>query len=269
MHRLVCVLLLAASASAFAEKPKLVTLGLLVPKTFDPSAAGAMNDAIAAEVAKKGFFESISTRDVETLLGLERQKQLLGCGDQASSCLAELSGALGARFVLSGTLGQLGDSWQLSLQMTDTEKSSVAARSTRIAKDVTTLRLLLPWMVAEATNTPVPPQPSKTWPTVLLATGGVFIIGGGLSGVSAFNLEAALKHELDRGKTVPGLLGPVSDYATDEANIKAQKNGALLGFGLGVALAIWGYTLWPPDPMQKIAWHIVPLGQGAALAGTF
>lgn len=269
MNRLLCVVFLGVVSTAWAEKPKLVSLGLLVPKTMDPAVTGAMNDAVAEEIAKKGFFEVVSTRDVETLLGLERKKQLLGCSDEASSCLAELSGALGARFVLSGTLGQLGESWQLSLQMTDTQKSTVAARSTRIAKDVATLRLLLPWMVAEATNTPVPPQPSRTWPTVLIATGGLFVVGGALSGVSAFNLEASLKHELDRGKTVPGLLGPVADYQADEAAIKAQKNGALFGFAVGVALIAWGYSLWPPDPMQKLSLSVVPLGQGAAIAGSF
>jgi hypothetical protein len=37
------------------------------------------------------------------LLGLERQKQMLGCAEDSSNCLAELAGALGARFVLNGS----------------------------------------------------------------------------------------------------------------------------------------------------------------------
>jgi hypothetical protein len=39
----------------------------------------------------------LAQRDIAALIGLERQKQMMGCADAAStSCLAELAGALGA-----------------------------------------------------------------------------------------------------------------------------------------------------------------------------
>ena len=63
---------------------------------------------ITSEVQRRGFFQVISQQDIATMLGLERQKQLMGCADDSTSCLAELSGALGARFVMSGTLTRLG-----------------------------------------------------------------------------------------------------------------------------------------------------------------
>ena len=62
--------------------------------------AVALGEALTQELSRRGFFEVISAGDIRALLGVERQRALLGCSD--SSCTAELSGALGARFVLQG-----------------------------------------------------------------------------------------------------------------------------------------------------------------------
>lgn len=97
----------------------------------------------------------ISTKEVQSLLGLERQKQMLGCGEQGS-CLAELAGALGAKLVLSGTVGRLGEVYQLTLQMLDSAKAQTLSRSMRIAKTPELLRQQLPFAIAEATGTPAP-----------------------------------------------------------------------------------------------------------------
>jgi len=55
------------------------------------------------------------------MIGVERQ--LLGCSEEATSGVSELADAMGARFVLSGGLGRLGES---SFQLGD---SSSAATS--------------------------------------------------------------------------------------------------------------------------------------------
>ena len=46
----------------------------------------------------------VTPAEVMTLLGRERQRQLLGCGEAAESCLAELAGALGIDGVLLGEI---------------------------------------------------------------------------------------------------------------------------------------------------------------------
>jgi hypothetical protein len=61
-------------------------------------------------------FEVTSPRAVTTLLGLERQRQLLGCSDE-SSCIAELAGALGVESVLMGDLAKVGTSYQVNLKI--------------------------------------------------------------------------------------------------------------------------------------------------------
>src|ERR1035437_4610302 len=90
---------------AAGERPKLMVLELTTPAA-DSQAASALTDAVATEVAARGFFEVVSAKDMQTLQGIERQRQLVGCADE-SRCLMELAGALGARFVISGQLGRL------------------------------------------------------------------------------------------------------------------------------------------------------------------
>src|SRR5207248_3217749 len=115
---------------------------------------------ITTDLAQKKIFDVVSSKDFQTLLGMERQKAALGCGADSSSCLSELAGALGARFVLSGSLARLGDTYQLSLQTLDSTKAQPIGRSTRLAKDLATLRAQLGYTVAEATATPLPAPPS-------------------------------------------------------------------------------------------------------------
>src|SRR6185295_5852068 len=54
--------------------------------------------------------------DIAALLGLERQKQLLGCSDEQASCLAELAGALGVDGLLTGSLGKVGNGYVVEVK---------------------------------------------------------------------------------------------------------------------------------------------------------
>jgi hypothetical protein len=77
-----------------AEKPKLVLL-TLTDSGVDKEQLESVTERLATTLEARGVYEVISSKDVQTLLGLERQKQLLGCGETA--CYAELTGAMGAR----------------------------------------------------------------------------------------------------------------------------------------------------------------------------
>ncbi len=136
MNRALCFALLFSSL-VWAEKPKLVVLDLTPGGGADPQVVAAFTEALTATISKAGYFDVASSRDVAQLLGVERQKQLLGCSD--GSCMAELSGAIGARFILSGSLVKLGDSWQLTMTTLDTERSQPVGRAVRIASQLTAL----------------------------------------------------------------------------------------------------------------------------------
>jgi hypothetical protein len=111
-----------------APKQRLAVLELK-PEGASPELASTLSQVVAEQAGKTPGFEAISQAEIAALLNVQKQKQLLGCADE--SCLAEIGGALGAKLVLNGTLGKLGDSYVLSLQLLDTHKGKIQARESR------------------------------------------------------------------------------------------------------------------------------------------
>jgi hypothetical protein len=118
----------APTPAAGTQKQRLAVLEL---KAEGASAelATTLSQVVAEQAGKTPGFEAISQAEISAMLNVQRQKQLLGCADE--SCLAEIGGALGAKLVLSGTLGKLGDSYVLSLQLLDTHKGKIQSRESR------------------------------------------------------------------------------------------------------------------------------------------
>jgi hypothetical protein len=69
----------------------------------------------------------VTSSDVESLVGHEQQKQMLGCEENAS-CIAELAGALGVDKLCTGSLGKVEDTLVLSLRVIDVATSKVDSR---------------------------------------------------------------------------------------------------------------------------------------------
>lgn len=75
------------------------------------------SEYVAQQMATTGL-SVITPKQIATLLGMERQKQLLGCSDQATSCIAELAGALGVDGVVQGEAAKLeSGGFQVSLKV--------------------------------------------------------------------------------------------------------------------------------------------------------
>jgi hypothetical protein len=261
------LVLMVVAGAAHAEKAKLVVISLKAGGGLDASVASAMTDAVAAEVNARGFFQVMSSNDIATLLGVERQKQLLGCSDEKGSCLTELAGAVGARFVLSGSLAKLGDVVQLTLTTLDSQSAQPVGRATRLAKDLTALRGQLPFAVAEATATPLPPPPSRVLPFSLIGLGAASLIAGGVVGFFALSQETAINRELDNGMTNPSALTRLDSYQAQLATIGTQRTIALVALCAGAVLLVGGIVLMPSDSAVRLT--LVPTERGAVLVGLF
>jgi TolB-like protein len=122
------VLPLAASPAA---KQKIAVLDVRAVQGVAPGTATILT-AIVVDGASRGF-DVISQTDVASMIGFERQRQLLGCAED-SGCLAEIGGALGVDYVLSGQVGQIGSRYHLSLQLLDARKAKVASRVARFSE---------------------------------------------------------------------------------------------------------------------------------------
>ena len=131
MHALLALALLAAPAPARTAAPRVVVWDLKALQGVSPGAAEILTDLVATEVARPGRFQVMGRNDLASLLGLERQRRLLGCDE--ACCLAEIGGALGADYVLSGQVGTLGTQHRISLLLLDAKRAVPVARAARFA----------------------------------------------------------------------------------------------------------------------------------------
>lgn len=128
--RLVLLALVVASAPALAAGPreKLVVSDLSVGSADLEPMARTLLEQFMTELSRIDRFDVIGSSDVALMLGLERQRQLLGCAEQSASCLAEIGGALGARWLVSGALTRAGDLYRIDLKLVDTTMAKVVNR---------------------------------------------------------------------------------------------------------------------------------------------
>ncbi len=115
---------LAVSA---APRTKLAVTEIKAVQGVSPGTATILSDIVVSEVARAGH-DVISQSDIKAMVGFEQQKKMLGCTDD-SSCLAEIGGALGVDYMMTGQVGQIGTRFRISLLVVDTKKARVAGRS--------------------------------------------------------------------------------------------------------------------------------------------
>jgi len=100
-------------ALALAASPKLALPSFTGGR---PELASFCSERLADNLGAAGF-TVVSEKQMAALLGLERQRQLLGCANDSTECLAELSSALGADAVVTGSIVQLGSRLQLDVRL--------------------------------------------------------------------------------------------------------------------------------------------------------
>ncbi|MFC1610872.1 hypothetical protein ACFL6C_07930 [Myxococcota bacterium] len=85
----------------------------------------ALSDMLCNEIRSLGSFKVIGKEDIRSMLTLEEERQRLGsCTDQ--SCLAEMGGALGVRWVVVGNVSRFGETFLLNLKIIDVRRVQVA-----------------------------------------------------------------------------------------------------------------------------------------------
>ncbi|MBL8956084.1 MAG: hypothetical protein JNK82_35250 [Myxococcaceae bacterium] len=142
-------------------------------------------DRLARELRTQGL-EVITAEELGTLLGIERQKQLLGCNDEAKSCLAELGNALGAEATLVASVARLDQTFSTNLKLLSSQTGRVLAEEHLESKSE---RALLEDLssAAEVLARPLLPAPPpgtgrvRKLALVPLVAGVAFAVGGGVS----------------------------------------------------------------------------------------
>jgi len=101
---LVASLLAAGPALAADAKPKLAVLDFAA-NGASKELTSAASSAAANEIDRLGVFRIITADAIRDMLAFEKQRQMMGCAD--SGCIAEIGGALGVDYIISGKVTRI------------------------------------------------------------------------------------------------------------------------------------------------------------------
>ncbi len=110
---------------------------------------------MANELDRLGAFKVITSDAIRAMLALEKQKQMLGCTE--ASCLAEIGGALGVDYLVSGRVTALGgaggtQTFTLDLTLSSVKRAQREGSSIEVARSESELMGLVPRAVSRVTQ---------------------------------------------------------------------------------------------------------------------
>jgi hypothetical protein len=229
-------------------------------------AVASLTGLVVAALSAESSFEVVASEDVRKQMELEAERQTAGCEAASTSCLAEIAGALGARVVVYGSLGQLGETLVLTLNLFDSSDPSASGRAVvrettidLVANGVTpAVRELVAAyrrthpavegareraLVLDLEGTYTPPTPPEKENTLLVP--GIAAAGAGaLFGVAGAVLlvVSGLAHA---EATAPATLQKDVPGAYDRRDVTGWVGTAVsalgvVGIGAGIALVVLG-----------------------------
>lgn len=237
--------LLLALAARGAELPRVVVLDVAVNEGPGPerakteSLAAAIGEQLLTELGRNGRVKVIGKSDIATILGLERQRELMGCTDSSASCLAEMGGALGAQYIVAGAIARVGSQLRLDIKLLQADRGDVLVREGDvIASEESIFRVVarISEVVSDRLTREVSPEepaprgnrPARVLPLVGAGLGAVAaIVGGGLL-VTQSTSTGALQRD-------------IALYDIGEAHVAVSRLNAQRD--VGVALAISGVAV--------------------------
>jgi hypothetical protein len=247
----VCVLLAAAPVD-----PVRVAVPGLVGVGVEPALASALTERLVV-LARREALTFITSRDIATILSIERHKQLLGCG--SSDCMAELADALGAEVLLRGDLIHAGDTFTLVVKALRARDGRELVSDTVRAK---ALDQIQDWIEANASRFPdgiveqLRGHPTRGGPSwlrfaTLAAAAAVAGSGGLLLGLAYGQLGRLVSPEAMTPEQI--------DAAVADGRAKEISGIALLA--VGGALAVVSAVLFAVyDPGTQFSVALLPGG---------
>jgi len=266
-------------------RPSVAVLNVEGTLTGEKLDLAALTDVLATTVDEAGWFRVVSSRDVTAVLALERQKELLGCSaDQA--CIAELAGALGVEYVLSASVGKVGEAYVVSGRMVEARRGAGVARASTNASaaglvravratarkllegfragrpEAEQARLVLPGRDQRAEEEVDGAEPGRL--SLRLAAVGGLAPGAEAGAQRSVGVEAGLGWRLGEAweLTVTGVGGPTLG---GRVGVTRTLLDGGLRLSAGLRAAAWpGASAFGGGPVVELA---LPLGRRAALFG--
>lgn len=251
-----------------AAPMKLASPGF-TPVNADAKLVGFFSDHFAQRLQLAGL-DVVTQTEIGSLLGLERQRQLLGCADAGSSCLAELAGGLGVDGVIVGSVAKVGQSFVINVKIIGAQDArALATLSEKLLGEepvVDWLSQQAPLVAAKLVKSRPVAEPvagvaerasSPTrfgpWPFVVGAV-GVAAIGAGVAmNVSARNTAAAVARRD----------ASIGDVDATVAQGKGVEAGSWAAIGVGSAAVVAGVAMLVFNRAPPVAVSMAPMPGGA------
>lgn len=259
---------LSATAQPAAQpKRKVAVLALQAESGLSQGAANLLTELITTDLSKSEQYEVLSSADIATLLGFERQRQLAGCKED-DSCFAEIGSALGVDLLVTGSVGALGKVRVLTIRAYDAKKSRPFGRETTTVDDeaklVDATRATAAKLFGLVTPASVTPEPVVAKAAPRGPSAGWFVLGGAaLLAVGGLTLGLLANGDYERFKQQP-----FDDALGDAAKGKALAADVLFGTALAtgivsVVLLVLqkpdaATALWSTPPSGPLAWEVQP-----------
>jgi hypothetical protein len=263
---MVLCLLLQAALAADVEPPPAMAIAPMTLVGLAPELGQLAEERLSNRLGTRGY-KVVTPSDIAALIGMERQKQLLGCPDD--SCSSELGAALGVPLLLTSRLSKLGDRLELDVKVLRQRDGHVVARvSSTVGSDAELLKLMETTGDSIAAQlAPKYPFAWKLWVPVL--TGTAALLAGG-----ALWSWAELSRLAYVGKSTFPKVGTLTGLAAIDATFTQLQSLRLAGIvttSVGAALVLGGVVwnlLSPVVPVSVVA-APTPGGATFALGGTF
>ncbi|MBL8951950.1 MAG: hypothetical protein JNK82_14300 [Myxococcaceae bacterium] len=162
-----------------AEPVKLASTGFTCTGISEALCAGYAERFVG--VLSSGPNVRVTTqRDIAAVLGIERQKQLLGCSDDGSACMTELAAALGVDGILLGSITPTPNGYLVNIRIVHANDASAWLMKSDRVRSERALQESLDVTAEELYRSLAPSRAARVIPFVLLGAGAVAAIAGGI-----------------------------------------------------------------------------------------
>lgn len=237
------VLLLATATPAPGSTIKILVLDIKA-ESINTETTRALRDEVTVELSRAPQLSVLSTEDLRAAVSIEAETRALGC--DTTSCLAEIGAALGARYVVHGSVANIGGTYVVYLNLFDTDKNEALARE---SVDAPSLAGLLPAIRGGAARVRERVAASKAAPAATLAA----------DEVNPVFVGAAIGAGLGAAATVVGGVFLIGSYFTvtnleEDVAVREQAQGtglvASVVTGVGVLVLAAGATVATMQVME-------------------
>lgn len=262
------------SAPLTYEKPRILLMDLK-GKHLTPESRESIYDLLATHLSAHEDFDVITSQDLRQMATLEADKQKAGCEDE--SCIAEMAGAMGARYVVYGNVGVLGKKNMLTLNLFDSVDAKPMGRKQVSVVELDELVEKVPRAVAElledkqfrtdrlkeadlVPETEFPWLPVSTATAVAAASAGV-AVGLGLAPLMSVATDANANSPKGSGNDLI-VINPVdedtavpetgfAETSETQAGMEIDPMWWLVGGGALLTAAIV-YAIWVTTDLEEV-----------------